>query len=315
MFWQNALEVSVSSSTCMNSSQSSQGHTPVLLEQSITILDLKPHDIVIDGTFGGGGHSARILQSCPTATLIAVDLDEEAQARFEARFGKESRAQFVHANFKDVQKILEATQKSTVHKVLLDLGTSTFQLLFDTRGFSFNSDTPLQMTFSSEGSHTGFTAYDIINHWEASSIADIIYHYGDEKKARVIARAIVESRAVAPIATSRALATVIESVVPRRGKTHPATKTFQALRIAVNDEMQVIQQALDAWWKVLSPGGRIAVITFHSLEDRIVKQWMRQVDETTKRVITKKPLVPSRTELLANPRARSAKLRAIEKLS
>lgn len=290
-------------------------HKSVLLEQSITILDLKDGDVIVDGTFGGGGHSALILATCPTAQLIAVDLDEDAQARFTERFANEPRARFVHANFKDVETILKQSGHDAVDKVLLDLGTSTFQLLADTRGFSFNSDTPLAMTFSKEGSHTGFTAYDIVNTWEASSIADIIYYYGGETKAKVIARAIVEARTKGPLTTSGALAQLILSVVPKRGKTHPATKTFQALRIAVNDELAVIETALSLWWERLRPGGRIAVITFHSLEDRIVKRWMLAQDQTTKRVITKKPIVPARSELLENPRARSAKLRAIEKLS
>lgn len=291
-------------------------HKSVLLEASVSLLALAPGDVVVDGTFGGGGHSAAILAAEPKIRLICVDLDEAAYGRFAEQLADEPRATFVHANFKDADSIIAEAGVTKVNKVLLDLGTSTFQLLADTRGFSFQSDTPLLMTFSSAGSHTGFTAYEVVNHWEESSIADILYYYGEERKARVIAAAIVAARTRQPIATSGELARIIERAVPRRGKIHPATKTFQALRIAVNDELRVIEQALDAWWKHLALGGRIAVITFHSLEDRIVKKWMHTtVDTSKKRVITKKPIAPSRSELQANPRARSAKLRAIEKIA
>lgn len=282
-------------------------HIPVLLQESIDGLLLQPGDVVIDGTFGGGGHSQAIVETQPDITLICVDLDEKAQARFEA-LG--INATFVHANFKDASSILEKVEKKEVNKVLLDLGTSTFQLLEDERGFSFNSDTPLKMTLSEHGSHTGFTAWDIANEWSEESIADIIYAYGEDRASRKIARAIVEAREQGEIKTSKQLADIIQAAFRSRGRIHPATKTFQAFRIAVNDELQVVKDALENWWSHLAPGGRIAVITFHSLEDRIVKQWMK----THERVITKKPIVATRHELLANPRARSAKLRIIEKI-
>lgn len=288
-------------------------HIPVLLESSIEQLALAPGDVVIDGTFGGGGHSRAILEREPTARLISVDLDEEAFGRFSVLFANEPRARFVHSNFKDADRILREAGEKYANKVLLDLGTSTFQLLSDTRGFSFHSDAPLSMTFSKEGAHTGFTARDIVNNWNESSIADIIFHYGEERRARTIARAIVSARTT-PIETARQLAEIIVSAVPRRGRIHPATKTFQALRIAVNDELKVIGEALDAWWERLAPSGRIAVITFHSLEDRVVKRWMMNKEQNEKRVITKKPITPSTKELQANPRARSAKLRVIEKI-
>lgn len=289
-------------------------HIPVLLHESITALSVTPGDIVVDGTFGGGGHSGVLLEKTPLATLICVDLDEDAEVRFKEKFGNDPRASFVHDNYKNAQAIIEAAGVATVHKVLLDLGTSSFQLDQDTRGFSFRTDTPLMMTLSQTGAHTGFTAYDIANEWEEASIADIIFHYGEDRAARRIAKAIVLAREHGPIKTSGALAAIIEAAVPRRGKIHPATKTFQAFRIAVNDELQTIKTALDAWWSLLAPNGRIAVITFHSLEDRIVKLWMREkVQEERGRVITKKPITPSEEELRANPRSRSAKLRILEK--
>lgn len=292
---------------------SSTVHIPVLLEESISGLDIQPKDIVIDGTFGGGGHSLEIYKRFPNIKhLTCVDLDEEAHIRYDEIFKSFLRTNFVHSNFKEASAILNASGFIKANKVLLDLGTSTFQLLADTKGFSFNTDVTLHMAFSSAGSHTGFNAYDIVNVWEETSIADIIYFYGEETKARIIAKAIVKHRdEFGPIKTAKALSSVIESVTKRNGRLHPATKTFQALRIAVNDELKVIEEALNNWLALLEPKGRIAVITFHSLEDRIVKQWMKK--QTNERVITKKPIAPSKDEVKTNPRSRSAKLRIIEK--
>ena len=309
----------------------SQGfHIPVLLEESITSLALVSGDIVVDGTFGGGGHSRAILEFARAAQLelqlVCVDLDEAALVRFQERIVTafpDAPVRLVHSNFKDVAHIKAAADidspATPVSKVLLDLGTSTFQLLADTRGFSFMSDTPLAMTFSEAGSHTGFTARDVVNDWQEDSIADIIFGFGEERLSRKIARAIVAAREVAPIVTAKQLADIIGAAVPRRGRIHPATKTFQALRIAVNDELGVITEALDGWWTQLPPGGRISVITFHSLEDRVVKRWMlarAEQSEGANRAIllTKKPIAPSEQELSHNPRSRSAKLRTIQKI-
>ena len=289
-------------------------HTPVLLQESIEVLSIQKGDIVVDGTFGGGGHSSVIAQTYgKDIKLICVDLDERAKDRFAASaVSKLTDATFVHSNFKDADMICATAHVDRVNKVLLDLGTSTFQLLDDTRGFSFNSDTPLTMTFSEAGSHTGFTAHDIVNTWKEETIADIIFLYGEERFARKIAKAIVEARALAEIVTSKQLADIIEAKIKRQGRLHPATKTFQALRIAANDELQVIKDALENWLAHMSSGGRIAVITFHSLEDRIVKQWMLAHTKTFGRVITKKPIAPTEEELHTNPRSRSAKLRVFE---
>lgn len=287
-------------------------HVPVLLHESITALDLLSGDIVVDGTFGGGGHSKAIQESDKFKKLICVDLDEDAETRFHSLF-KSKKVFFVHDNYKNSEAILEKASEKKANKVLLDIGTSSFQLDNDTRGFSFQSDSPLAMTLSKEGSHTGFNAYDIVNTWEESSIADIIFYYGEDSFARVIAKAIVKARLLNPIKTSKELADLIALTIKRKGRLHPATKTFQALRIAVNDELSVLKEALSAWWNLLEPGGRIAVISFHSLEDRIVKQWMVTLEEP-KRVITKKPIIADKEELQKNPRARSAKLRIIEKI-
>ncbi len=294
-------------------------HISVLLDESIRGLNIQDGDIVVDGTFGGGGHSQKIVEVYgDNIKLICTDLDEKAKFRFDQKFSLAKNVYFVQSNFKDADYILNQTGEKMVDKVLLDLGTSTFQLLDDDRGFSFNSDTPLQMSFSKEGSHTGFNAHDIVNEWAEESIADIIYAYGEEPKSRKIAKAIVEARKSKSIDTSKELADIIQNIFPqnnfftKKKKIHPATKTFQALRIAVNDELQVVREALDNWWTHLNVGGRIAVITFHSLEDRVVKRWSKDGAED-KRVITKKPIIPSEIELLENPRARSAKLRIIEK--
>ncbi len=294
-------------------SDSKQIHKPVLLQESITALDIKKGDVVVDGTFGGGGHSKEIIkQFGKDISLICVDLDEEAQERFEKDF-KNTQAVFVHENYKNAKSILEKSAKEKVNKVLLDIGTSSFQLDFDTRGFSFQSDTPLQMTLSKKGSHTGFDAFEIVNSWSETSIADIIFYYGEEPFARKIAKEIVKARENAPIKTSLELGQIISLAIKRKGRLHPATKTFQALRIAVNDELSVLKEALDSWWELLPKGGRIAVISFHSLEDRVVKKWMNTLEDT-KRVITKKPITPSKEEIEVNPRSRSAKLRIIEKI-
>lgn len=288
-------------------------HTPVLLHESVDSLNVTKNDTIVDGTFGGGGHSTVIAEALQgTGKLICVDLDEAAQVRFEARFKGAKNVTFVHSNFKDAAFVMETAGVTSVDKVLLDLGTSVFQLLADTRGFSFNSDTPLTMTFSEKGSHTGFNAYDIVNSWGEQSIADIIFGYGEDRSARRIARAIVAAREAGPISTALQLAMIIEAAVPRRGRIHPATKTFQALRITVNDELQTVKTAMESWFEALNPGGRLSIITFHSLEDRIVKQWMKEQDNA--RVLTKKPIAPSDEELQTNPRSRSAKLRTIEKL-
>jgi 16S rRNA (cytosine1402-N4)-methyltransferase len=292
-------------------------HTPVLLHESVTSLDIKPGDVVVDGTFGGGGHSAVLAEQLNgTGTLICVDLDEAAEVRFAKKFeaneSKSKNVKFVHSNFKDAAFIMEAAGVASVDKVLLDLGTSVFQLLADTRGFSFNSDTPLTMTFSEEGSHTGFNAYDIVNTWGETSIADIIYGYGEDKRSRRIAKAIVTARMETPIVTALQLATIIEASVPRQGRIHPATKTFQALRITVNDELGTLTTAMQSWWDALNKNGRLSIITFHSLEDRLVKQWMKEQENA--HILTKKPIAPTDEEAHNNPRSRSAKLRTIEKL-
>jgi 16S rRNA (cytosine1402-N4)-methyltransferase len=285
-------------------------HTPVLLRETIDALQNTGKKVFVDGTFGGGGHSEVLITENPEAFVICVDLDPRAQTRFEALALPKERSLFIGTNYAHVEEILGKAGKTSIDGVLLDLGTSAYQLLEDTRGFSFMTNSPLRMTFGEDVGASGLTAHDIVNGWDEENIALILYRYGDEKASRKIAKAIVEARKVKPIETSGDLAAIILDCIPRKGKIHPATKTFQALRIAVNNELEILQNALHDWYEALAPKGRLAVITFHSLEDRIVKHFMKSTDG---RVITKKPIAPSREETLSNSKSRSAKLRVIEK--
>lgn len=298
-------------------------HTTVLLHESVDGLNIQKGDVVIDGTLGGGGHSEEMVRHFGNdITLIGIDMDEKALARSRERIGKITpHAHFVRDNFRNIDKVLEKVmQKPNMHanRILLDIGLSSDQFELSGRGFSFKKDEPLLMTFADDPKHHPFTAWDIVNEWEETSISDVIYGYGEEQFSRRIARGIVEAREVTPIDTTFELVHIIEASVPffyRKGKLHPATKTFQALRIAVNDELGALKEGIRASFNILSPGGRLAVISFHSLEDRIVKQYFKQLKDEDKAVIvTKKAIVPTAEETKSNPRSRSAKLRIIEKI-
>lgn len=289
-------------------------HTPVLLKESIEGLALKEGDTVFEGTVGLGGHSRLLCEQIGNSgTFIGVDADSESLSMAEDRL-KDVPAKkiFVCDNFRNIGSILEKTGIKKVDAILLDIGLSNRQLEVAPRGFSFMRDEPLLMTFQVAGD--GLTAREIVNEWAEESIADIIFGYGEERYSRRIANAIVSARKDGPIQTSLQLAEIIKKSITKYQKIHPATKTFQALRIAVNDELGALRQGIAKGFDVLSPGGRMAVISFHSLEDRIVKEFFKQKskdEEAT--IITKKPLVPSSEELTRNPKARSAKLRIIEK--
>lgn len=288
-------------------------HVPVLSLESLQALALSPDDVVVDATLGGAGHAAKIADQLGTrGVLIGFDLDGAAIARAAAALaGKKPRIILEHANFKTVR---EACMREGLipTKALFDLGWSSYQL--SGRGMSFMRDEPLDMRYGD----TPLTARAIVNAWEESSLADVIFGWGEERFARRIARAIVAARQKRPIETTGELADIIRGAVPppaRRGRIHPATKTFQALRIAVNDELGSLGAALRELWDILASGGRIAVITFHSLEDRVVKeQFARWEKEGQGKRLSKKPIPAGREEVSRNPRARSAKLRAIEKL-
>jgi len=294
-------------------------HTTVLLRESVVALDLQPDDVVIDATLGGGGHAKAILEKLGKGgVFIGIDADSAAVERSRAKFKEATATIYLHtANFRSLGEVVAAHHISHITKALFDLGWSSFQLA-EGRGFSFLADEPLLMTYEASPGPETLTAERIVNTWKEESIADVIFGWGEERYSRQIARAIVRARASKPIRTSRELAEIIRAAVPafyRKGRLHPATKTFQALRIAVNDEMGALKEGLSEAWRLLAPGGRLAAITFHSVEDREVKRLMKEwVTDGSGALLTKSPTRPSREEVLANPRARSAKLRVIEKI-
>jgi 16S rRNA (cytosine1402-N4)-methyltransferase len=300
----------------------------VLLSEAIAGLAPPPDTDCIDGTLGGAGHAAALLSAvAPTGRLLGLDADPEALSRAKvhlASFGE--RAVLIQANFRDTAAVAAIHGFAQVRTVLLDLGISWYQIAKGERGFSFQSSGPLDMRMNPE---SPLTAAEIVNEWSADEIADVLYRYGEEPRSRRLARAIVAAR---PLSTTVELADVISRTIPRRAhqRVHPATRVFQALRIAVNDELGALEVVLPQLLDLLEPGGRFAVITFHSLEDRIVKQFIqREVRDcicppsfpvcrcehkASLRAITGRPVCPSEAETSANPRSRSAKLRIAERL-
>lgn len=295
-------------------------HQTVLLKEAVDGLALKEGETVVDCTVGAGGHAEEICQRMgDKVKIIALDLDQDALDRSEKRLSPMGcNISFHLSNFRDFDAVLEKLNISLVNGFILDLGFSSYQLEDSGRGFSFKKDESLQMTLKRDVTETDITAEMIVNEWSEESIANIIYGYGNEGFSRKIAREIVLAREKAPIKTTTELVAIIEGAVPffyKRGKIHPATKTFQALRIAVNDELGALQEFLEKGFEHLKPGGRMSVISFHSLEDRIVKTFFRKLkDEERGLVLTKKPLEPEIEEVRQNPRSRSAKLRIIQKI-
>ena len=300
-----------------------QEHVPVLLKESVEALAIDPDGIYVDGTLGGAGHAEEIVKQLSSKGIfIGCDVDHDAIMRATERLSSyPAKKYFIHENFRNLNQILEKLKIEKVSGILLDLGWSSFQINDASRGLSFMNDGPLDMNLSKGMSGERLTAYEIINNWAEETLADIFYGYGDETKARVIARHIVKVRKEKPITTTHQLAQiVIECLFPNAKKNpyfkiHPATKVFQALRIAVNDELQVLTDVINVGIESLALQGRFAIITFHSGEDRIVKHLFKSFTEQgTVKLITKKPIVPSDTEIRENPRSRSSKLRIIEKL-
>jgi len=294
-------------------------HITVLPRESIDALKLREGSVVVDATANGGGHTARMLEVVgKSGVVVAIDVDPKACAGLRERFSDEvrvGRLKVVEGNFRDISAHLDVLGITEVDGILADLGWSTnqFDAVDDGRGFSFRRDEPLLMTYGNPEGYP-FTARDIVNRWTEEDIANVLYGYADERASRKIARIIVEERQKKPIQTSGQLATLIESALGRRGKIHPATKTFQALRIAVNDELGALESFIAGSLTKLKSLGRLAIITFHSIEDRIVKHRFKDAIDTN--VATnpiKKHIDPTRTEILDNPRARSAKLRIIER--
>ena len=307
-------------------------HIPVLVAEIVVGLDVHPGGRYLDATVGGGGHAVAVLEaSAPDGRILGLDRDAEAAKRARARLSVYGdRAKVVHASYVDLLEVLRREQLQLLDGAIFDLGFSSWQIDDPSRGFSFAQDGPLDMRFDVD---SGATAADLVNQLSEAALAQVLFEYGEEPRSRHIARAIVKAR---PIATTAGLAEVVSAAVGgRRGlrasmRLHPATRTFQALRIAVNQELEAITSALPDAVSALRPGGRLAVISFHSLEDRIVKQYLQreaqdcicppeypvcQCDHRrTLRVLTRRPIVPAETEIQANPRSRSAKLRLAEKL-
>jgi len=285
-------------------------HTPVLLDEVIRFLDPAPNGRFIDATLGAGGHTRAILdRTGPDGVVLAIDQDESALSSAKAMlesFG--SRIVFVHSNFRALEAIAEAHGFSRCDGVLADIGISSMMVDDPSRGFSFMREGPLDMRMDRS---QPLSAADVVNTYSEKEIADILYTLGEERRSRPIARSIVRHR---PLERTTDLVRAVERVTggPRHGHIHPATRTFQALRIFVNDELKSLEEFLDASMTVVRSGGRVVVITFHSLEDRIAKQKFRAA-AADGRVLTKKVVTASDTEVARNPRARSAKLRAWEK--
>lgn len=295
-------------------------HDSVLMQEVLEALDVQSSDTVVDATLGGAGHFTKFLATLGEGgVIIGIDADLAAVERGREAYALDRRperpvAHLVNDNFRNLSRILERCNVGQVDKMLFDLGWSGYQIAAP-RGFSFQNDEPLLMTYGESGE----TAADIVNSSSEEDLADIIFTYGEERFARPIARAIVAARAKERILTTGALVEAIKAGTPRwyqQGKTHPATKTFQALRIAANDEIGALREGLAAALRALSPGGRLAVISFHSIEDRIVKNILRDAVESGLGSLSpKKPIAPSRTEILENRRARSAKLRVFERVA
>lgn len=292
-------------------------HITVLLNEAVAALEVRPDSVVVDATLGAGGHASEILKLLgKEGTYIGLDADPSAIAEAKDVLKGKAKIHLVHRNFSQIHEVLNELKFDRVDAVLADLGWRSQQFAQVGRGFSFNDDKGLLMTYGAPEDHL-FTAFDIVNGWGEEDIANVIYGYGEERYSRRIAKAIVEKRKISPIANAVELAKVVYDAVPsgyQNGKTNPATKTFQALRIAVNDEFSVLEKFIAHAFTVLSPGGRLAIITFHSLEDRIVKHSFRSLAHDQQGILlTKKPIIPTRDEVINNPRARSAKLRVIEK--
>jgi 16S rRNA (cytosine1402-N4)-methyltransferase len=305
-----------------------QYHAPVMAHEVMELISAAPGKVLVDGTAGGGGHSAMLLQT--GAALIAIDRDADAIAACSRRFEGESRLTLVRGNFFNIPQILDELDIPHVDGILLDLGVSSYQLDTPQRGFSYRFDGPLDMRMDDT---QVWTAYTIVNTYDVKQLRRMISEYGEERFANSIARKIVEYRKQKPIETTLELVDIIRSAIPAAAREtggHPAKRTFQALRIELNGELETLYECVQQMTLRLKPGGRICVITFHSLEDRIIKNAFRDMEkpctcppktpicickkEQTVRILTKKPILPTKEEVALNNRAHSAKLRAAERI-
>lgn len=307
-------------------------HISVLLNECIDNLNIRPDGIYVDGTMGGGGHSLGIAKRLTTGRLICIDQDPNAHEAAGKRLAEyKDRITFVRDNFGNIKSILDSLEIEKIDGMLLDIGVSSHQLDEAERGFSYQQDAPLDMRMNPD---RPFSAYDVVNGYDEDELDRVIFTYGEERWARRIVQFIVKEREAKPIETTGELVDIIKKAVPkgaRKDGPHPAKRTFQAIRIEVNGELEVLQRAIDDVAARLAVGGRLCIITFHSLEDRIVKEAFRKQEnpcicppqfpvcvcgkKPLGRVITRKPILPSKEELEENPRSRSAKLRVLEGVS
>ncbi|MCR4923525.1 MAG: 16S rRNA (cytosine(1402)-N(4))-methyltransferase RsmH [Lachnospiraceae bacterium] len=305
-------------------------HRSVLLEETIEGLNIKPEGTYVDGTLGGGGHSYKILERLSKqGSLIGIDQDEDAIKAATERLKEFENKVIVRDNYKNIRDIVQGNHKGKVDGIVLDLGVSSYQLDAPERGFSYSNDAPLDMRMDRR---CIITASDVVNSYSYESLLAVIRDYGEEPFAKKIAAKIVERREIKPIETTLELAELVKSALPykaRSKKGHPAKQTFQAIRIEINNELSVLRDTLDTMIDLLNDRGRLCIITFHSLEDRIVKTAFRNAEDpcicpkkipvcvcgrkSKGKVITKKPLLPSDGEMEANPRSKSAKLRIFER--
>lgn len=306
-------------------------HISVLLEESVKALDIKEDGVYVDGTLGGGGHSYRILSQCPQTALIGIDRDPEAIEAAKKRLSEFSgRVTFVNRNFSEIKSILNELGIEFINGAVLDLGVSSYQLDNAGRGFSYMNNAPLDMRMNRSDD---LSAYDVINRYSLDELTRIFFEYGEEKWSRRIADFIVREREKKPIETTFELVDIIKAAIPKKARLdggHPAKRIFQAVRIEVNGELRILEDAIKDFIDVLAPGGRLAVITFHSLEDRIVKQTFAALAKGCTcpkefpvcvcgkkpqiRLLTRKPIEPGKEEIENNSRSKSAKLRVAEKL-
>jgi 16S rRNA (cytosine1402-N4)-methyltransferase len=291
-------------------------HIPVLKEKVLEYLNPQPNENFIDATINGGGHAFAILEKTgPNGKLLGIEWDEEIFKNLKAKFENtklKERIIIVNDNFKNLKKIIEKENFQNPNGIIFDLGFSSWHIEKSKRGFSFMKDEILDMRYDKK---SDLRAIDILNKWQERDIEKILREYGEEKYSKKIAKAIVEERRKKPILKTSELSCLVEKIVRKRGKIHPSTKTFQALRIAVNQELENLKEVLPQAIEVLKSKGRLVIISFHSLEDRIVKNFFKEkAKEGVIEILTKKPIIPSKKEIKENPRSRSAKLRAIKKI-
>lgn len=306
-------------------------HVSVLLDECLEGLNIKEDGIYVDCTLGGAGHSSQILKRLSSkGRLIGIDQDTDALKAAKERLKEFDNVNYVHSNFYEIYNILENLEIEGVDGILMDLGVSSYQLDEASRGFSYMNDAPLDMRMNRDND---FSAYDVVNNYSEEELYKIIKDYGEERFAKRIANFIVNKREIKPIETTLELVDIIKAAIPakaRREGPHPAKRTFQAIRIEVNSELKILNKTIEDGVKKLNKGGRMAIITFHSLEDRIVKLKFRELEnpctcpkefpmcmcgkKPTVKVISRKGIVPTKEEVEENPRSRSAKLRVIEKL-